>query len=97
MDFLNADWACRTSVDDALVIFDGDELPFIVENRPVFLDEAINFILHTYVEMRQIEELAQSGAVSCLVVDCEESWVNFVERWGGVLALLQNCTPVDVM
>jgi hypothetical protein len=30
-------------------------LPFIVENRPVFLDEAINFILHTRVEMRQIE------------------------------------------
>ncbi len=55
LDFLNADWARCTSVDDTLVIFDGNELPFIVENRPVFLDEAINFILHTRVEMRQIE------------------------------------------
>ncbi len=51
LDFLNADWARRTSVDDTLVIFDGDELPLIVENGPVFLDEAINFILHTCVEM----------------------------------------------
>ena len=53
--FLNADWARRTSVDDTLVIFDGDELPFIVEIGPVFLDEVINFILHTCVKMRQIE------------------------------------------
>jgi hypothetical protein len=35
--------------------------------------------------------------VSCLIVDREESWVNFIKRWGGVLALLQNCTPLDVM
>jgi hypothetical protein len=35
--------------------------------------------------------------VSCLIVDREESWVNFVERWGKVLALSKNCTPVDVM
>ena len=97
MDLLNADWARRTSVNDTLVIFDGDELPFIVENGPVFLDEAINFISHIYVEMRQIKELAQSGTVSCLVIDCEESWVNFVERGGRVLALSQDCTPIDVM
>ncbi len=63
MDFLNADWARCTSFDDALVIFDGDELPFIVENGPVFLDEAIDLILHIYVKMRQIEELAQSGTM----------------------------------
>jgi len=97
LDLLNANWARRTSVDDTLVIFDGDELPFIVENRPVFLDKAINFILHIYVKMRQIKELAQSGTVSCLVIDCKESWVNFIERGGGVLALSQDCTPVDVM
>ena len=54
-NILDGDGRCITSVDDALVIFDGDELPFIVKNRPVFLDEAINLILHTRVEMRQIE------------------------------------------
>ena len=45
LDFLNADWARHTSVDDTLVIFDGDELPFIVKNGPVFLDEVINFMV----------------------------------------------------
>ena len=40
---------------------------------------------------------AQSCTVSCLIVDCDESWVNFVKRWGKMIALSKNCTPVDVM
>lgn len=93
----NADGASRTSVDDTLVILDGDELPFIVENQPVFLDKAIDLILHTRVEMRQIKQLAQCRTVNCLVIGCKESWVDVIERWGGVLALSENGTPVNVM
>ena len=42
VDFLHADWARLASVDNTLVIFEGDKLPFIVKNGPVFLDEAID-------------------------------------------------------
>jgi hypothetical protein len=55
LDFLHADWAHFSCVDDTLVIFDGDKLPFIVKKGSVFLDESINMVLHALVEMRQIE------------------------------------------
>ncbi len=54
-------------------------------------------VLHSLVKMRQIELLAQIRTVSCIVVYHEESWVNVVERWGGVLALAWNRTTIDVM
>ncbi len=51
MDFLHADWARPASVNNTLVIFDGDELPFILKNGPVFLDEAIDLVPYARVEL----------------------------------------------
>jgi hypothetical protein len=51
VDFLHADLARIASVNDTLIIFDGEELPFIIKNGPVFLDEAIDLVLYACVEV----------------------------------------------
>ncbi len=49
VDFLHADWVHLASVDNTLVISDGYELPFIVKNRLVFLDEVIDLVPYAHV------------------------------------------------
>ncbi len=97
MDLLDADWACIASVDDALVILDGKELSSIVKNGPVFLDQSIDLVLDARVEVRQIEVLVQGCAMSCLDVCSKKIRIDLIERWGGVLAFLQDCATIDIM
>jgi hypothetical protein len=41
--------------------------------------------------------LAQILAMSCLVIHRKEFWVDLIKRRGGVLALAQDCTAIDIM
>ena len=52
MDLLDADGIAGVSVDDALVVLDGNELSFVVENGPLALDEEIHLILDSAIEVR---------------------------------------------
>ena len=52
MDLLDADWARIASVNDALVILDGNKLSSIVKNGPVFLDQLIDLVLDAHGKVR---------------------------------------------
>ena len=52
VDLLDADGIVGVSVDDALVVLDGNELSFVVENGPLALDEEIHLILDSAIEVR---------------------------------------------
>ena len=63
MNFLDSDWLRRPSVDNASIILYGDELPFIVEHAPIFLDEAIDLVSNRCREMGQVQLLTELCAM----------------------------------
>jgi len=52
VDLLLADGMGGASVDDALVVLDGNELSFVVKNGPIALDEAIHLIPDSAIKVR---------------------------------------------
>ena len=52
VDLLDADGMGVASVDDTLVVLDGNELSFVVKNGPIALDEAIHLIPDSAIEVR---------------------------------------------
>ncbi len=43
-DFLDGNRLCIPKINDTFVVFDGDENAFVIEDRPIFLDDGIDFI-----------------------------------------------------
>ena len=42
MNLLDRNGSCNTCIDDTAVILDRDELAFVIKDRPVFLNEAVD-------------------------------------------------------
>jgi hypothetical protein len=97
VDLFNADGAHSASVDNALVILDGDKLSFIVKNGPIFLEQLIDLLLNTCGEVQEIDEPAQNCFMSCLIVCDEKSGIDLVDRQSWVLAFAQDCASIDVV
>ncbi len=97
VDLFNADRACSASVDNALVILDGDKLSFIVKNGPIFLEQLIDLLLNTRGEVQEIDEPAQNCSMSCLVVWDEKTGINLIDRRSWVLAFAHDCASVNVV
>ncbi len=97
VDFFYADRARTASVNDALVILDGNELSFIVKNRPVFLEQTVDLLLNVCGEVQEIKELAQCCAMISLIVFDKKIEINLIKRWGWMLAFAQDCAAIYVM
>ena len=72
-------------------------MTFVVKDRPVFLNEAVDRCLEKWVEMGKVQLLAEFRAVEGLIVDCVECEVDFIDRWGRVLLFAKDAPAVDVM
>ena len=69
MNLLDRNGSCCTCIDDTAVVLDRDELAFVVKDRPVFLNEAVDRHLERWVEMGKVQLLAEFHAVEGLIVD----------------------------
>ena len=69
MNLLDRNGSCCTCIDDTAVVLDRDELAFVVKDRPVFLNEAVDRCLERWVEMGKVQLFAESRAVEGLIVD----------------------------
>jgi hypothetical protein len=97
VDLFNADTVRSASVNNALVILDGDKLSFIVKNEPIFLEQLIDLLLNTHREVREIDEPAQNRSMSCLIICDKKTGINLVDRRSWVLAFAQNCASINVV
>ncbi len=94
MYLLEGDGSCCTRINDTAVVLDRDKLAFVVKDRPVFLNEAIDCCLERWVEMGKIQLLAEFCTVEGLIVDRVEFRVDFVDRWGRVFSLARMHPPL---
>jgi hypothetical protein len=78
VDLLDADGVSINCVDQAGVVFNWDELPLVIKNGPVLLQQLINFIGNRGVKVQKVELLSKFGTVACLVVMQKKMWINIV-------------------
>jgi len=57
MNLLDRNGSCCTCIDDTAVAFDRNESAFVVKDRPVFLNEAVDRCLERWVEMGKVQLL----------------------------------------
>jgi hypothetical protein len=97
MNLLDRNGSCCTCVDDAAVVLDRDELAFVVKDRPVLLNEAVDRRLERWVEMGKVKLLAEFCTMEGFIVDRVEFGVDFVDGWGRVFSFAKDAPAVDVM
>ncbi len=97
MYLLDPNGYCCTRINDTAVVLDKDELAFVVKDRPVFLNEAVDCCLERWVKMGKAQLLAEFCAVEGLILDRVEFGVDFVDRWGRVFLLAKDAPAIDAM
>jgi hypothetical protein len=97
MYLLDRNGSCCTRINDTAVVLDRDELAFVVKDRPVFLNEAVDCRLERWVKMGKVQLLAEFCAVEGLIVDRMEFGVDFADTWGRVFLLAKDVPAIDAM
>ena len=97
MNLLDRNGSCVTCINDTAVILDRDKLAFVVKDRPVFLNEAVDCCSKRWIKMGEVQLLAKFRAVEGLIVDRVEIGVNFINRWGRVFTFAKDAPAIDVM
>ena len=97
MNLLDRNGSCCTCIDYTAVVLDRDELAFVVKDRPVFLNEAVDRRLDRWIEMGKVELLAEFCTVEGFVINRVELGVDVVDKWGGVFSFTKDAPAVDVM
>jgi hypothetical protein len=80
MNLLDRNGSCVTCINDTAVILDRDKLAFVVNDRPVFLNDAVDCCSERWVEMGEVQLLAEFRAVEGLILDRVEFGVDFIDR-----------------
>jgi len=90
MNLLDRNGSCCTCIDDTAVVLDRDELAFVVKDRPVFLNEAVDRCLERWIEMGKVQLLAGFCTMEGFIVDRVEFGVDSVDRRGRVSAFAKD-------
>ena len=95
MDLLNGDRRGVASVNDTLIVLDGDEQASVVEDGPVALDEDVDLLAHRGLEMGEVEFCYELLAMLGFVVLVFEGRVDAVDGGRWMAALAQDFAPID--
>ncbi len=95
-DFLDSNNLCIPGINDTLVVLDGDENAFVVEDRPMLLDNGVDFITYMGFEMQQVEIILKLLTMGGLVVSTEESRIHLVKQWWCVLEFTKDWSSIDI-
>ncbi len=80
-DFLDGNRLCIPGINDTFVVLYGDKNAFVVEERPIFLDNGLDFITYMGFKMQQVEIFLKLFAMGVLVVSTEESRIHLIKQW----------------
>jgi hypothetical protein len=89
-DFLDGNRLCVPGINDTFVVLDRDENAFVVEDRPIFLDNDIDFITYMGFKMGQVEIFPKLFTMGGLVVSTEESRIHLIKQWWWVLEFTKD-------
>jgi hypothetical protein len=89
-DFLDSNRLCVPGINETFVVLDGDEYAFVVEDRPIFLENGIDFITYMGLEMQQVEIFSKLLTMGGLVVSTEGSRIHLIKQWWWVLKLTKD-------
>jgi hypothetical protein len=98
-DFLDGNRLCVPGINDTFVVLDGDENAFVVEDRPIFLDNGVDFIMYMGLEMQQVKIASKLLTITMggLVVSTEEGWVHLIKQWWWVLEFMKDWSSFNIV
>jgi hypothetical protein len=96
-DFLDGNRLCVPGINDTYVVFDRDENASVVEDRPIFLDNGIDFIMYMGLEMQQVKISSKLLTMGGLIVSTEEGRVHLIKQWWWVLEFTKDWSSFDIM
>ncbi len=87
--FFNQDGSCRSHVDHAFVVLDWDKDTLLIEDRPIFPNDSVDFILEGGIQVGQVQVFMHQSFVHCQDKGGMEGWIEVsVEGWCGMAQLL---------
>jgi hypothetical protein len=89
-DFLDGSRLCVPGIIDTFVVFDRDENALVVEDRPIFLDDGIDFITYMGLEMQQVEFSSKLLTMGGLAESTEECRVHLIKQWWWALEFMKD-------
>jgi hypothetical protein len=96
-DFLDGNRLCVRGNNDTFVVLDGDENAFVVEDRPIFLDDGVDFIAYMGFKMQQVEIFSKLLTIGGLVVSTEESRIHLIKQWRWVLEFTKDWSSIEIV
>ncbi len=89
-DFLDGNRLCLPGINDTFIVLDGDENAFVVEDKPIFLDNSIDFITYMGLKMQQVEIFLKLLNMGGLILGTEESRIHLIKQWWWVLEFTKD-------
>ncbi len=96
-DFLDSNRLCVPGINDTFVVLDKDENAIVIEDRPIFLGDGINFITYMGLEMRQVEIFSKLLTMGGIVVSKEEIRAHLIKQWWWVLKFMKDWSSFDIV
>jgi hypothetical protein len=96
-DFLDGNRLCIPGINDTFVVLDGDENAFVVEDRPIFLDDGVDFTMYMGLEMQQVEIFSKLLTRGGLVISTEESRIHLIKQWWRVLEFTKDWSSIGIV
>ncbi len=97
LDLLDCNRRGVASVDHTFVILHRDKYPTVVEDWPMFLNQYIDAVLKSLVEVRQVQILAKIVVMKGLVVPKQKEQIDNVERRRRLFNLLEYRSAINVV
>jgi hypothetical protein len=79
------------------VVLDGDENSFVIEDRPIFLDDGVDFITYMGLKMRQVKISSKLLTMGGLILSTEEGRVHLIKQWWWVLEFTKDWSSFNIM
>ncbi len=90
VDLLDADGMEGASVDDTLVVLDGNQLALVIKDGRIVLDEAIHLIVNSAIEVRKVKLSPKPCAMSGLAIGQCKARVDVIEGGDRMLVLAKD-------
>ena len=96
VDFLDGDRAGSARVNDTLIVLDGNEQSFVIEDRPILLYESVDLGSKARFEVGQVKLCARFLPVDGFDICRCESRVDIIEWWRRILLFTENRATFNI-
>ena len=96
-NLLNSNGGSSSSVENTLMVLDGDKSTMLIKHTPEFLDRGCETCALLRLQVRQVKFLGKALTMVGLGIHKVESWIVLVKGRGIKLLLPENNAAIDIM